>query len=263
MKLYHYTHHLNFPSIRKKGLSYRFRESDWSATEAINGVLERYKPHSFPTWKNRDACLFFEMEEYGRNFDLHSRVVIETKDLDLSRLYIAPKSIANRIWEDTVDASYGGESSGIPLEESTKTYWDHCIPFTEWNPSEEKDEDWEWEVLYFGEIPPSVLVLEELLSLGFSCKLEKQTKVEEKFIIEYGYKHRLRFKKQEEEKKKKIAILFAEEGRITFRLYEREEQDLLSAIEYCLGSVAHTINEKEDYTDYQYRVRPKVADRYF
>lgn len=144
--LYHYTHWRDLPSIEKHGLTYRFRDEDWSDTLSINVSLEKNRPQHLPSFINRDECVFF----YPNNRwkcgvgDVFYRVHI--KHLDKSRLFVASLDAAQEIYEHNSSDYYAS------------VYWNSLQPFSEqWVESISNNDMRRYEVLYFGEIPFSLM----------------------------------------------------------------------------------------------------------
>ena len=156
MKLYHLAGNRCVNDIFKSGLTYKKKDVGYEHdTGAINNVLKKYRPEYLPEFVDRDKCIFFHVEE--QDFDGGICFEVDTKVLDLDKLYIADYELAHRIWIDVVDAPYSGEYSGIPLYKTSKDYWKTMIPYKEYIESPEKSKYTQVEALYFGEIKSKYL----------------------------------------------------------------------------------------------------------
>ncbi len=163
MRLVHYTDRVKSQFIKREGLTYSKKSYGYKYdTGAINRILNKYKPEDLPNFIDRDKCIFFYPETCDRLFSKFSevKIIVDTRYLDHSRLFVASFQIAQRIWVDVVEAPYTGEHSGIPIEISAKEYWDSL---TQFNIFEEQLNymDKAVEILYFNEIPSKYIDIED------------------------------------------------------------------------------------------------------
>lgn len=157
MYIYHYTSIHHIEPIVEKGMLFGSEIDDIGygyGTGPINGVLEEYRPNDLPDFVQRDKCIFFYPNCMYRDFG-ETEIRVNIDKLDKARVYVAESNHAQQIWNDTVDASYSGERSNIPLEVSAKKYWESLVPIGDFikNPTQFKRA----EVLHFGHIPFSAL----------------------------------------------------------------------------------------------------------
>jgi hypothetical protein len=151
MELYHYIHDFNEQSIREKGLIFPKVREEYNDTADINYYLDQYKPMDFPTFMDRNQCVFFwSYKRYEKTSPKRKIALVNSMDLDSEKLYIFRHDYAHAIWQNVVDAPWSGKTSNYTNEEAAELYWQSGIKLDD--VKEEKLE--KYEVLYFGEIEP-------------------------------------------------------------------------------------------------------------
>jgi hypothetical protein len=163
VEIVHYSSARIVNSVNKNGLSHTFRFSQYSGTDDINYVLMKYRPGHLPDWMDRSKCVFFDPGISYPRETINTGYRVEHSLLDPDKLFVFDYRPAQNIWQDTVDAAYSGETTGIPLEVSAKQYWDSAQTFADYLKNPKSDNV---EVIYFGDVPPEHIIICSALPLA-------------------------------------------------------------------------------------------------
>lgn len=185
-KLYHYTSFFAKETITEKGLRIDYKNDD---TLTINETIDEHRPQHLPDFIDRSHCVFLYLKEAPyHDSDYNISVIVDTKYLDKSKLFVFDYELADRIWCDIIDAPYSGEYSGVPLGVSCKDYWASMVPYEEYIKRSEGEKYKREEVLYFGNIPLEAIQLENDRSSLFTKLADHLSK---KFHVKVTSKHGL------------------------------------------------------------------------
>lgn len=153
-QIFHYTHNSCYKSISKHGLTYQNRNDAVYryGTGAINNVLNKYKPKNITL--NRDKCIFFYPNSKNLEED-EIEVRLGIDNINKKNIFAFNYNYAHLIWKEVIDAPYSGEYNNISLEETAAKYWNSILTYDQFIESKDKADS--YELLYFDEIPSSII----------------------------------------------------------------------------------------------------------
>lgn len=176
MRLFHISGIENLKSIKEHGLI--ARKNPNKRTKLLSICLEEYKPERFPPFVSFDKCVWltpynnaYEMKHVCNQED-DCFITVNSKDLDKSKIYVGPSSVAQQIAELLEENYFRSENREASLtkmvnsslfKNSCRKYWEKFIPFNlylaRWGNKNIFDRNLWVEVLYFDDIPASKLIV--------------------------------------------------------------------------------------------------------
>lgn len=166
MKIIRYTSYGTIEKIKENGL---IASKKRNSTKKINICLESFKPGNLPSFIDLNNCLYFlpSKSSYtpfklGKGIEALGCLQVDTKDLDINKLYVANGMYAGRV-EDLLKKAFRSKDVETALNNALNTqyykdtcnkFWKSFKPYKLHRAMNRSEDDEIIEYLYFDDIEP-------------------------------------------------------------------------------------------------------------